>query len=137
MFLFSFCYIIHSFLWGKGQSVQEAMLVYPRGSCGNTSCCLFAHLLVCVSKVGLEPVFDNVGDILSSQCNMAWKSFVLSGGLECWGFASSSWFFSCQVCLQRLSKIFDLQISCSLLPPSSHHLGSPSFFHLASISFVV
>jgi hypothetical protein len=33
-------------------------------------------------------------------------------------------FFFCQVCLQYLSKIFDLQSSHSLLPPSSHHLGS-------------
>jgi hypothetical protein len=33
--------------------------------------------------------------------------------------------FSCQVWLQHLSKIFDLGISCCLLPPSSHHLGSP------------
>jgi hypothetical protein len=23
------------------------MLIYPRGVCGNTECCLFAHLLVC------------------------------------------------------------------------------------------
>jgi hypothetical protein len=33
----------------EDQSVQGAMLVYPRGSCGDTKCCLFAHLLVCVS----------------------------------------------------------------------------------------
>jgi hypothetical protein len=37
-------------LLGRGQSVQGAMLVYPRGSCGNTACCLFAHLLACISK---------------------------------------------------------------------------------------
>jgi hypothetical protein len=34
-------------VWGGGQSTQKAMLVYPSGSCGNTSCRLFAHLLVC------------------------------------------------------------------------------------------
>jgi hypothetical protein len=32
---------------GGGQSVQGAMLVYPKGGCGNTTWCLFAHLLVC------------------------------------------------------------------------------------------
>jgi hypothetical protein len=36
------------FLQGRGQSVLGAMLVYPRGSSGNTTCHLFAHLLVCV-----------------------------------------------------------------------------------------
>jgi hypothetical protein len=34
-------------LWGGDQTVQGALLVYPRGGCGNTSCHLFAHLLVC------------------------------------------------------------------------------------------
>jgi hypothetical protein len=44
--LFSF---VLFFLWGRGQSVQEAMLVYPGVGCvcGNTACHLFAHLLVC------------------------------------------------------------------------------------------
>jgi hypothetical protein len=32
--------------------------------------------------------------------------------------------FSCQLCLQHLSKIFALQSSHYLLPPSSCHLGS-------------
>jgi hypothetical protein len=32
------------FLRGRDQSVQRAMLVYPRGGCGNTVCHLFAHL---------------------------------------------------------------------------------------------
>jgi hypothetical protein len=32
--------------------------------------------------------------------------------------------FSCQVCLQHLSKIFTPRISCYLLPPSSRHLGT-------------
>jgi hypothetical protein len=36
---------------------------------------------------------------------------------------------SCQVCLQHLSKIFTLQSSHNLLPPSSYHLGtSPGNF---------
>jgi hypothetical protein len=56
-FQFLVYYSVFLFLWGRGQSVQGAMLVYPRGSCGNTTCCLFAHLLVCVSQAGLELAF--------------------------------------------------------------------------------
>jgi hypothetical protein len=40
LFTFFFCR-------ARGQSVQGATLVYPNGGCGNTTCCLFAHLLVC------------------------------------------------------------------------------------------
>jgi hypothetical protein len=48
---------------------------------------------------------------------------------EVWGFKGVRVLpllgdFSCQVCLQHLSKIFTLWSSCSLLPPSSHHLGT-------------
>jgi hypothetical protein len=35
------------FCMAWGQSVQGAMLFYPRGGCGNTTWHLFAHLLVC------------------------------------------------------------------------------------------
>jgi hypothetical protein len=43
--LFTFCFV----LWGRGgcHSVQGAMLVYPKDGCGNTTWCLFAHLLIC------------------------------------------------------------------------------------------
>jgi hypothetical protein len=41
------------FLLVKGQSVQGTMMVYPRGSSGNTAWLLFAHLLFCVSQAGL------------------------------------------------------------------------------------
>jgi hypothetical protein len=37
---------------GRSRTVQGAMLVYPRGGCGDTTCHLFAHLLVCVSQAG-------------------------------------------------------------------------------------
>jgi hypothetical protein len=51
---------------GWGQSVQGAMLIYLRGSCGSTVCCLFTHLLVCISQglgacswwCGSPPVFS-------------------------------------------------------------------------------
>jgi hypothetical protein len=53
-FQFLVYYSVFIFLQGGGQSVQGAMLVYPRGGCGGTACRLFAHLLVCISQAGLE-----------------------------------------------------------------------------------
>jgi hypothetical protein len=35
------------FSWGGGQSVQGAMLIWPRVVCGSTTCRL-AHLVVCI-----------------------------------------------------------------------------------------
>jgi hypothetical protein len=72
-------FFVFLFFLDDGQTVQGAMLVYPRGSCGNTACCLFAHLLVCVSQAGLELVSGSIGALLFSQCNVAWRSFVQSG----------------------------------------------------------
>jgi hypothetical protein len=82
------------FYEGQGQSVQRAILVYPRGSCGNTACHLFAHLLACISQAGLEPVSGGLGALLFSQCSVAWRSFVQPGGSGCCSFASSWSFFS-------------------------------------------
>jgi hypothetical protein len=48
-----FCLLFSCFsliLWGRGQSFQGALLVYPRSGCGDIVCCLFAHLLVCISQ---------------------------------------------------------------------------------------
>jgi hypothetical protein len=50
----SFCYCYYSvslFSLGGGQSVQEAMLIWPRVVCGSTTCCL-AHLVLCFSQAG-------------------------------------------------------------------------------------
>jgi hypothetical protein len=91
------------FLWGRHQSVQRTMLVYHRGSCGNTACHIFAHLLVCVSQAGLEWTFGSVGALMFSQCNVAWRSH---GGSGCQIFYSSWCFFFCQVWLQHLRKFF-------------------------------
>jgi hypothetical protein len=57
------------------------MLVYPRGGCGDTTCHLFAHLLVCIAQAGLEPASVSTGALLVSLRNMAWRSFVQAGGL--------------------------------------------------------
>jgi hypothetical protein len=77
--LFNPLFIIQFFLWGGCQSVQGAMLVYPRGGCGSTTCHLFAHLLVCISQAGLEPASGSTGALLVSQCNVAWRSFLWLG----------------------------------------------------------
>jgi hypothetical protein len=59
------------------------MLVYPRDSCGNTTCHLFAHLLVCISQAGLELASDGEGTLLVSQYNMAPGGALY--GLGVWG----------------------------------------------------
>jgi hypothetical protein len=51
VFLFSSLFIIQFFfLFGGCQCLQGTMLVYPRGSCGNTTFHLFAHLLISSTK---------------------------------------------------------------------------------------
>jgi hypothetical protein len=77
---FSSLFIIQFFFMRQGSVCPGAMLVYPRGSCGNTTWCLFAHLLVCVSRARLELASGGAGALLFSQCNMAWISFVWAGG---------------------------------------------------------
>jgi hypothetical protein len=67
---------------------------FSPGVAVGASCHLFAHLLVCGSQAGLEPAFGGEGALLLSQCKVAWRSFVQAGGLGCWSFASSWWFFS-------------------------------------------
>jgi hypothetical protein len=58
VFFFSFsaaCLLFRLFFslfsLGGGQSVQGAMLIWPRVVCGSTMCCL-AHLVVCFSQAG-------------------------------------------------------------------------------------
>jgi hypothetical protein len=103
------------FLQGGGQFVQEAMLVYPRGGCGSTTCQLFAHLLVCIPQGGLELPSGSAGALLVSQCNGAWGSFVQAAGLGFQGFASSWWFFSakCGSIISARFLIYGAHIICS------------------------
>jgi hypothetical protein len=91
--VFFFQFLVHYsfffFLQDGGQYVQRAMLVYPRDSCGNTACCLFAHMLVCIAQTGLEPASGSMEVLPFSQCNVEWRRFVWSGVLGCPSFASS------------------------------------------------
>jgi hypothetical protein len=69
VFLFSSLFIIQFFFCGVGsQSIQGAMLVYPKGGCGTTTCCLFAYLLVC--WMSPKQVW--------SQCLVVWSPPVFS-----------------------------------------------------------
>jgi hypothetical protein len=67
MFLFSSLFIFSFFFCGVvPQSVQGAMLVYPKGGCGNTAWYLFAHLLVCwISQANLEPASGSMGALFA------------------------------------------------------------------------
>jgi hypothetical protein len=56
------------------------MLVYPRDSCGNTICCLFAYLLICISQAGLELASGSMGALLFSHCNVMLRSFIQASG---------------------------------------------------------
>jgi hypothetical protein len=103
--------------WGsRAQSVQGAMLVYPRGGCGSTMCHLFAHLLVCISQADFDLVSCSVGALLVSQCNVVWRSFVQVGGLRCWSFASSWWYFSakCGASISARFFIYGAHTACFL-----------------------
>jgi hypothetical protein len=86
-------YLLFSFFWGGGggQSVQGSLLVYTKGGCESTMCCLFAHLLVCISQAGLGPASGGMGALLICQCKMVWKAFVPAGSSGSQSF--SSWCF--------------------------------------------
>jgi hypothetical protein len=124
---FQFLIYYSGFFAGQGSVFPLGCAGLSRGSCGNTACRLLAHLLVCISQAGLEPVSGGTGALLFSQCNMVWRSFVWAGGSVCRSFDSLWWIFFCQVWLQHLSKIFDLWSSLCLLLPSSHYLGFPPY----------
>jgi hypothetical protein len=110
---FSVLYYWVLFLRGGSQSVQGAMLVYHRGGCGNTVCCLFAHLLACISQAGLELASGSIGALLFSQCNVAWRSFVWAGGSECRSFDSFWCFFLPNVALASQQDFWFMELTLS------------------------
>jgi hypothetical protein len=63
--------------------------------------CEYRVILICspvglpdVSQASLEPVSGGMGALLFSQCKVAWRSFVWTGGSGCWSFDSFWCFFS-------------------------------------------
>jgi hypothetical protein len=113
--LLSICFVLCC-LWGEGQTVQGAMLVCPRGSCGNTTCRLFAHLLVYVSQADLELVSGGTGALLFSKYDMAWSSFVRAGGSGCQNF-DCSWLFFSANCGSSVSARFLVYGAHAILVP--------------------
>jgi hypothetical protein len=120
--------VFNCFLQGRSQSVQGAMLAFPRDSCGNTECCLFAHLLFCVSQAGLELASGGTGALLFSLCNMAWRSFVQAGCSGCRSFDSSWWFCFCQVWLSVSAKFLTYGAYPVCFCPLVTILDPPIFF---------
>jgi hypothetical protein len=83
--VFSSLFIQFFFFCGAGgQSVQGAMLVYPRCGWGNTDAWCLPVGLPNVSQAGLEPASGSMVALLFSQCNVAWRNFVWAGGSGCW-----------------------------------------------------
>jgi hypothetical protein len=121
-------------LQGGDQSVQGALLVYPRGSCGNTACHLFAHLFVCISQAGLELASGGTGALLFSQCNVAWRSFVHVEGSGCKSFASSWWIFSAK-CGSSVSARFLNRTHTDCFLPLVSILGLFSYSELLNFNF--
>jgi hypothetical protein len=101
LFIQFFFFLFFPLCWG--QSVQGAMLIWPRVVCGSTECCL-AHLVVCFSQarrswrlVMREPPGFSVHRGVGILC-VGWEcGYVGVLPLLCG--------LSCKVYLQRLSKI--------------------------------
>jgi hypothetical protein len=91
------------FSLGRGQSVQEAMLICPRVLYGSTVCCLFAYLRFC--QAGSELASGGTGALLVYPFNVEWGCYAWAGGVEVSEFCLFLVVFSCKVYLQHLSKI--------------------------------
>jgi hypothetical protein len=86
----SVCFSLFSL--GGGQSVQGAMLIWPRVICGSTMCCL-AHLVICISQAGRS--WHLAAWEPSWFLCLIWSGDAMHGlGVwRSWGFASSWRFF--------------------------------------------
>jgi hypothetical protein len=88
---YSVCFI-SLFSLGGGQSVQGAMMIWPRDVCGSTVCCL-AHLVVCFSQASRS--WHLVSQESSWFLHLPWSGDAMCG-MGVWrsrSFASSLWFF--------------------------------------------
>jgi hypothetical protein len=86
-----------------GQSVQGAMLIWPRIVCGSTTCHL-AHLVVCFSQASYVLASGSTTALLVSLFNVQWGCYAWAGDVECWSFPLLC-VFSYMVYLQCLYKI--------------------------------
>jgi hypothetical protein len=96
-------YSVSLFSLGGGQSVQGAMLIWPRLVCGSTAYCL-AHLVhVFLSRLGAGDWRPGGPPGFSIQCEVE----ILCAGWKCGGVKVLPLLrgFACKVCLQHLSKI--------------------------------
>jgi hypothetical protein len=75
-------YSVSLFSLGGGQSVQGAMLIWPRVVCGSTAYCL-AHLVVCVFQAIWAPASGgSPGALLVSTFNVKWRCSAQAGAVE-------------------------------------------------------
>jgi hypothetical protein len=95
LFIFSFvCFVCHAgshsvqglcwFILGLAVGIPHDAWCSPVG-------------LPDVSQAGLEPLSGDIGALLFSHCNTAWRSFLWTGGSGCWSF-DSSWCFISTKC---------------------------------------
>jgi hypothetical protein len=88
-------WVFSFFSLGGGQSVQGAMLTWPRVVCGSTAYHL-AHLVVCISWAGRS--WYLVAQEPSWFLHLTWSRVAVHGlgvwrSWRSWSFASSQWFF--------------------------------------------
>jgi hypothetical protein len=88
--LFSFFFSLFSL--GGSQSVQGAMVIWPRVVCGSTACRL-ANLVVCISRASGS--WRLVVQEPSWFLRLPWSGDTMCGLVvwRSWGFASFWWFF--------------------------------------------
>jgi hypothetical protein len=91
-----FCYWLlfsFSFFPGWGQSVQGAMLIWPRVVCGSTACCLLTLWSVTSQAVWALVSGGSTGALLVSLFNVKWGCYVWAEGVEEWKSCFFSVFF--------------------------------------------
>jgi hypothetical protein len=92
LFIIQIIQFVFVFSLGDGQSVQGAMLIWPRVVCGSTACRL-AHLVVCLSRASRS--WHLVAWEPSWFLRLPWSGDAMCG-LGVWrtqSFTSTWWFF--------------------------------------------
>jgi hypothetical protein len=113
--VFSLLFIIQFFFY-RGVSLPRGLCWFILGVEG----ILFG--LPNVSQAGLEPHLVSVAHLFS-QCNVAWRSFLLARGSGCGSFDFSRCFISAKCGSSISARFLESQTSHCLLLYPSHHLG--------------